>query len=523
MANKTLFATNKKTRSATRADTVNAAGGVAYSFTDQHQLAQYACTGVFNNTFYTDAGEQLDKVLELLPNVDPEFIAKTAVYARKRGFMKDVPAFLLAYLSCGGDDEKLLLRQAFDSVINNGKMVRNFVQFIRSGVLSRKSLGSLPKKLVQGWLESRSDDQLFKDSVGNEPSMADIIKMVHPKPQGRNRESLYAYLLGKNESKHQRYLPALVKAYEKFKADPQEADVPDVPFQMLTSFDVPKSVWKEIAKNAGWHMTRMNLNTFARHDVFSDKKIVKMIAERLKDEEEIRKAKAFPYQLFAAYSNIGGDVPHEIRESLQDAMEIAIDNVPEVKGNVFVFPDVSGSMQSSVTGNRKGSTSSVRCIDVAALVAASVLRKNPSAKVMPFEHDVVNMRLNSRDSVMSNAEKLASIGGGGTNCSAPMEKIYRDKEDVDLVIYVSDNESWVDSSGYIRGTRTLQVWNEIKRRCPKAKMVCIDVTPNTTTQARDQDDILNIGGFSDSVFDVIGAFVEGKKDHWVDVINKQKI
>ena len=62
----------------------------------------------------------------------------------------------------------------------------------------------------------------------------------------------------------------------------------------------------------------------------------------------------------------------------------------------------------------------MRCIDVAALVAAAVLRKNPTAEVLPFEHGVVPVELNPRDSVMTNAAKLASIGGGGTNCSAPV-------------------------------------------------------------------------------------------------------
>jgi 60 kDa SS-A/Ro ribonucleoprotein len=60
----------------------------------------------------------------------------------------------------------------------------------------------------------------------------------------------------------------------------------------------------------------------------------------------------------------------------------------------------------------------VQCVDVAALVAASVLRKNQSATVLPFEQAVVPVDLNSRDSVMTNAGRLASIGGGGTNCSA---------------------------------------------------------------------------------------------------------
>jgi len=64
---------------------------------------------------------------------------------------------------------------------------------------------------------------------------------------------------------------------------------------------------------------------------------------------------------------------------------------------------------------------------MAALVAAAVLRKNPRTEVLPFECDVVKVNLNSRDSVMTNAAKLASVGGGGTNCSAPLALLDRRK------------------------------------------------------------------------------------------------
>jgi 60 kDa SS-A/Ro ribonucleoprotein len=179
----------------------------------------------------------------------------------------------------------------------------------------------------------------------------------------------------------------------------------------------------------------------------------------------------------------------------------------------------------SITGYRKGATSAVRPIDVAALVAAAVLRKVPQAEVIPFEQQVVSLRINGRDSVMSNAEKLASIGGGGTNCSAPMALINQRKAKVDLVIYVSDNESWVDGRRH-GATETMRQWTEVKARNPNAKVVCIDLVPNTTTQAAERvGDILNIGGFSDSVFDVIAAFAKGtlNPDHWVGVIESERI
>ena len=46
-----------------------------------------------------------------------------------------------------------LLAEIFPRVIDNGKMVRNFVQIMRSGVTGRKSLGSAPKRLVRQWLD----------------------------------------------------------------------------------------------------------------------------------------------------------------------------------------------------------------------------------------------------------------------------------------------------------------------------------------------------------------------------------
>jgi 60 kDa SS-A/Ro ribonucleoprotein len=36
----------------------------------------------------------LAKVIKLSQQAEPEFIAKTAIYARERGFMKDMPALL---------------------------------------------------------------------------------------------------------------------------------------------------------------------------------------------------------------------------------------------------------------------------------------------------------------------------------------------------------------------------------------------------------------------------------------------
>jgi len=70
-------------------------------------------------------------------------------------------------------------------------------------------------------------------------------------------------------------------------------------------------------------------------------------------------------------------------------------------------------------------------------ILSSRQRTNRKTRVLPFECDVVSLKLNSRDSVMTNSQKLASIGGGGTNCSAPLRLLNREKAAPDLVILVS--------------------------------------------------------------------------------------
>ena len=513
MANLQLFQSTKQAGLLPAALGVNSEGAPAYVLSPRHQLAQYSATGCLNTTFYAGADAQLATVLELCKAIDPRFIAQTAVYCRERGYMKDMPALLLAVLAGQGAQQ---LAPAFGRVIDNGKMLRNFVQILRSGAVGRKSLGTRPKKLVQAWLNNASEQALLAASVGNAPSLADVVKMVHPKPQEAWRAAFFAWLIGKDYQPEA--LPPILRAFEAYKMDPS-LPVPAVPFQMLTALPLSAEQWAQIARQGGWQMLRMNLNTFARHGVFGIEGMAQLIADKLRDPEAIARARVFPYQLMSAHAAAGENVPAIVRSALEQALEASLAHVPQIAGKVVVCPDVSGSMSSPVSGYRGSATSVMRCIDVAALVAAAVLRKNPDAVVLPFEQSVVKCPLDAQGTVMENAAKLAAIGGGGTNCSAPLARMNWKRIPADLVIFVSDNESWVDATRP-GATETMRQWQKFKQHNPQARLVCIDISPHATTQACEREDILNIGGFSDDVFRIIAAFAAGQLDpaHWVGEI-----
>ena len=513
MANKSVFA-SLAGRLLPRANVTNAAGAKAYAFGAEHKLAQLAMTGTFGGGFYQDAQAEVSALVEAAMSVDPLFLAQTAVHVREKGHMKDTPALLLAVLSAR---DPALFAQVFGRVVTSGKVLRGFVQILRSGQAGRKSLGSRPKAMVQHWLNTATDSQLLAASVGNDPSLADVIRMVHPKPETAERAAFYAWLIGKPANTAA--LPQVVQDLLAFRGGASDM-VPEVPFQMLADLPLTPEQWAEVARKGSWQMLRQGLNMLHRKGAFTVPGVVEHVADVLHDPGRIRVAKALPYQLLATLKALSPEVDARLRDALHDAMELSLANVPVLNGSVAVCPDVSGSMSSPVTGYRPGATSVVRCIDVAALVAAAVLRKNPKARVLPFEVGVREARLEARDTILTNAEKLSALGGGGTNCSAPLAALNAARLAPDLVIFVSDNQSWVDGRQGGQATAMMVEWTKLKARNKAAKLVCIDIQPYATTQAAERDDVLNIGGFSDQVFDQIADFATGRMgpDHWIGQI-----
>jgi 60 kDa SS-A/Ro ribonucleoprotein len=290
-------------------------------------------------------------------------------------------------------------------------------------------------------------------------------------------------------------------------------------------------VWAAIARTMGPQALRMNLNALQRHGVFDDAAMVATVAQRLADEHEIRRSRQFPYQFFAAYLNVSDEIPFTIKAALHKAAEIACGNVPELPGPVVIGLDVSGSMQSPVTGHRgRGGSTKMRCVDVAALVAAALLRRNPDSVVVPFDTQAFEAKVDPSDSILSLADRLAKYGGGGTDCSLPIKQAnaaYAQRKFAGVVL-VSDQESWVyQGRPYFYGangsTGVMTEWQQFVRNQVRLqggdiagpKLICIDLQPYQTTQAPKRSDILNVGGFSDAVFEVIAAFLSGDAGRFV--------
>lgn len=526
MANKRLF--SSIFRREPRANALNEAGGAAYAMDPKHALAQVAATGTFGNVYYASAQAQLDELRGLIDQVnDNEFLAKLAVYAREKAFMKDLPAALLVALSTR--DTKLM-HQVFDRVVDNGRVLRTVFQMVRSGQFGRKSLASSMQRAFQRWLNEASVSKLLSASIGNDPSLRDVLRLARPTPKDNQRRALFGWLTDKEVSKWapaaEADLPAELRtliAYRQAEGEDAQAQlVADLParWDLLADVASGPAVWKALARRMGPQALRMNLNTLLRHQVLSDPEMVDFVAARLSDAEAIRRSRQFPYQYLAAYLNVSSEIPDKIRQALNQAAEIACGNIPVLPGPVLIGVDTSGSMSSPVSGFRgHGATSRMRCVDVAALFAAAVLRKNPDSVVVPFDTQAYDVSMDPADTILSLAKRLAKFGGGGTDCSIPLRvanERYKRRAFAGVVL-VSDNESWVYANRAFAmspdgGTGVMREWLKFEKHqrqlgVPQPKLICIDIQPYTTAQVPERANILNIGGFSDAVFQVVASFL----------------
>ena len=543
---KNLFKSAPKGERAPPSTVVNEAGGVAYTLSSKQALARLAVTGCLSDVFYADPEQQLDAFERLGKEVDPVFLGQCALYSRKVGRMKDAPALLCAMLANSGAAGNIVLDRVFERVINNAKLFRNFFRIMRSGKLGRKSITGANRRRMQEWFSDRKPEQLFRESPGD-PSMRDLLRTIHPKSNrgypDPERSALYDYFLGKKDAENNEQLPEIVRQFETWKKSPDTTPTPDLPLQLLTGAAMSKAqtrfLWTQLSKTMSWWALRMNLATLARSGCFEDPGVMNAVAVRIADREEVRASKTFPYQILAAYkaAMTGAErLPNSVVLALHAALEHATHNMEELGAKrVVVAVDVSGSMESPVTGRRKGSTTSMVCSEVAALVAMCTVRRAADVRVVAFGQTLEEVRIDPAIPALKLAEDLGKKDLGGTDCSLPFVWLNQNKVDADLVILISDDQSWIDDRGisstalgYVNAKKNVAgspakaqlEWNAYRAKRQDAKLVCLNLQPYETSQLVPAPHTLCIGGWSDSVFRVINRFLRGsfKTDAFVEEI-----
>lgn len=507
-------------------DTVNKAGGRAYSLTSEEVLAKFAVTGCFGSTYYQSAEQALNEILRLLPEINPSFLDAVVKYSKNIGLMKDMPSFLLAW---GVRHHKEYdFRDTFTATVRNVGDVLRMCKIITSGALGFKNFGSRLRRMLTNVLLNQPEHKLMFET-GNEPSVKDVINLLHPKPNTPAIEEAFRYLAGNRDKVNKANLSDTAGLIldlnqgninfsdlsNKAKADLAKS----VDLRLFQNWKLNKKDWETMAQNVNFMTALYNLNTFNRNNAYSSNTAIsKAVANLIAGAE---KTKVWPYRVFTASKNL--DPKHPLKEHMGSILQtIQLKNREKVNlpQNIALCVDISGSMNSPITGTGHSKDSTVKNVDVAGIFAALLRDVCENTEIVLFNTAAKKFDHFNQDA-FTLAENISKLCGGGTCCEASIQHLLGYKTKPELVIMISDNESWAQyyqpsnsiSNRYYGNTgKTSSLkasWQSYKQAVPKAKLVLLDLTPNTTTQLLDGDSVLNLAGFNDNIIPLISAFANG--------------
>ena len=513
---------------------VNPEGFPSFKRSDEEAYLQLLLTNTLTGTFYANENQLFDEALALhsqMVSTNPEFVARALVYARNEGLMRLQPIIGLAYLS---KTDKALFQKIFSKVIRTPGDLADFVEIVRGGVVSG-GMGRMIKTTINEWLNGLSEYHALKYATGGQGySLRDILRITHPKPLTEKQDSIFMWLTDRDKWATADELQphtAQIGAFERLKRLDMTAEDVQVtarqiiaegrlPYEIVTGVMKPDvDTWAELMKQMPYFALLRHLNTLQRADVLQTKINAEYVAERLRDADALKGAKVLPFRLYTAHKMFQVVHPNEavVAEALLEAMDKAFANMPDLGGTVCIAPDVSGSMGGSI-----GDRTATRYIDIAGIFSGALLKKTRHALVLPFENRVVDIKLSPRDTLMTTADKLARIGGGGTAVSAPISHLLAKGIKVDTFIGITDNIEWaVDSFG---NKGFLPTWRSYKEKVnPQAKAFLITIAPYQHKVApQDEPDVHFIYGWNDTVLKFITLTLSGVAGQ-VETVQKMDI
>lgn len=445
--------------------TVNNAGGEAYKQSSELELVSLVLTSFLKDTYYTSGTSQLNRLIDLIDKADPLFVAKLAVYARREFGMRSV-THVIAGVLASKQSKQNWMKDFLNSVIYRADDITEITSFYMSLQPNQKITNSMRKGLGKA-LTRFNEYQLAKyKGAGKSISLVDCVNLFHPKS---------------NEA-----LTKLVKG-TLTPADTWEVGLSEAGKSEDVEF-AKKEVWTKLItdKKIGYFALLRNL----RNILSQAPELVPQVCEILKDEKLITNNLIFPFRYLTALEHVGNN--RDLINALSVAIDISLNNVPELPGNTLIALDTSGSMTC--------------CIQKAALFA-SVLYKKLQSDLICFDTSVKQPVLDMNSSVLGIYNQLQACPGGGTD----FRLIFQTNSKFDRIIILSDMEAWVGGgigNGYYN--------DYCKRIGSRPELYCFDLTGNGTMQFPESN-VYSIAGFSEKIFDFMKN-AEGDKNVMINTI-----
>ncbi len=374
----------------------NNAGGFVFQLDDFARLDRFLVLGADSNSYYQKAREltrENAQCVECCYAADPiRTVERIAEISDAGRAPKNDPAIFALAIGAASADERTrqLALAALPRVCRTGTHLFQFVNCVR--VLGR-GWGRSLKRAVAQWYDHKPvhslGSQVIKYRHRDGYTHKRLLQTAHPKCADRDpmREELYKWICGKEVDMRQ--LPEQVSAHIMATVTNDKSmwshlvKEYNLPWEALpTEANAQPEVWQALLPKMGVTALIRNLGNMSRLGVIKPlSKWEKIAVERLRDKDELKKARVHPFTLLQANRVYGSgkgfrsdnrwDVSAPIVAALETAFYDSFQYVEPTGKRTLIGLDVSGSMSSPFND------SPLRVCEAAAAMAMTTVRTEP--------------------------------------------------------------------------------------------------------------------------------------------------
>lgn len=361
-----------------------ATGGAGYGRDPRSELFLLAAAHLVSvDAFHEGAGARDVRFVRLVHEVtalDPAWLTAFVPYLRDTMQMRSASIVAAAeYVKAGGEHG----RQVVSAACQRGDEPAEMLAYWKSEHGHR-----IPKPIKRGVADAAQRlyterASLRYDGTDRPWRMADVVELTHPVPKGAWQSTLFRLLLDKRHHGDMRALTGVDLAPEgQYRAG---ADVTNDTVVVVTSPVLPMieadarlrampepdrrralasedwtaagwsferasgwlpggmdaEAWEAVIPQMGYMALLRNLRNFDESGV-SDEVAARVVA-KLIDPDEVARSRQFPIRFLSAYKAV-----NSLRWAwpLEQALTLALRNVPVLRGRTLIMTDVSGSMVS---------------------------------------------------------------------------------------------------------------------------------------------------------------------------------
>jgi len=485
----------------------NQEGANAFSLDQRTDLYSAVVTTSLSNKFYESGNDRMERIRTLITQNDPAFVARLAVYARNKMYMRSVPLVLAVELAKTQAGNNGVVYKAVKGVVQRADEITELLAYyqLANERKATKKLNKLSKQIQHGLAEAfnRFDEYQFaKYNRDAEISLKDALFLVHPKAVNEAQQVLFNKIAKEELEVPYTWETELSRLGQQKFADEREKKI------------AVRTKWEELITSGklGYMALLRNLRNIIEANVSAE--VMTEVCTLLSDRNAVANSKQLPFRFLAAYREVKMLESGAVAMVL-DALEKAVEqSAVNIRGfgkdtSVMIACDVSGSMQKAISAKSK-----ILNYDIGLMLGMLLQSRCEDVQTGMFGDTwkIINVsRKNILASVQEFYQREGEVGYA-TNGYLVLKDLISRGEVVDKIMLFTDCQLWnstiVDN---VMQNSITSLWKHYRKIAPQARLYLFDLAGygNTPIDVRNEGVSL-IAGWSDKIFDVLSALEDGE-------------